>query len=60
MAKSIVGIDIGGETIRAVEVTNPDKPEPVIQRVAEVPLPAGSTKRGLYERSPSRAVHALD
>lgn len=46
MAKNVVGIDIGGETIRAVEVTNPNKPAPVIQRVAEVPLPVGSTKRG--------------
>ncbi|OII12347.1 type IV pilus assembly protein PilM [Curtobacterium sp. MCBA15_008] len=46
MAKSVVGIDIGGETIRGVEVANPDKPEPVIQRVAEVPLPSGATKRG--------------
>lgn len=46
MAKNVVGIDIGGETIRAVEVTNPNKPGPVIQRVAEVPLPVGATKRG--------------
>lgn len=46
MAKSVVGIDIGGESIRAVEVANPDRPEPVLQRVAEVPLPLGSTKRG--------------
>lgn len=46
MAKSVVGIDIGGETIRGVEVSNPDRPEPVIQRVAEVPLPVGATKRG--------------
>lgn len=46
MAKSVVGVDIGGDTIRGVEVVNPDKPEPVIQRVAEVPLPLGSTKRG--------------
>lgn len=46
MAKSVVGIDIGGEFIRGVEVTNPDKPEPVISRIAEVPLPPLSTSRG--------------
>ena len=46
MAKSVVGVDIGGETIRAVEVSNPNKPEPMIHRVAEVPLPVGATKRG--------------
>ncbi|MGN7190653.1 type IV pilus assembly protein PilM [Curtobacterium sp. MCBA15_004] len=46
MAKTLVGIDIGGDTIRAVEVANPDKPDPVILRVAEVPLVPGSTKRG--------------
>ena len=46
MAKSVVGVDIGGETIRAVEVANPDKPGAVILRLGEVPLPAGATKRG--------------
>jgi type IV pilus assembly protein PilM len=46
MAKSIVGVDIGAESIRGVEVLHPHRPEPVIQRVAEVPLPVGSTKRG--------------
>lgn len=46
MAKSIVGVDIGGESIRGVEVLHPHRPEPVIQRVAEVPLPVGATKRG--------------
>jgi len=46
MAKSVVGVDIGGTSIRGVEVLRPGRPEPVIQRVAEVPLPVGATKRG--------------
>ncbi|MDM7889277.1 type IV pilus assembly protein PilM [Curtobacterium sp. RHCJP20] len=46
MVKSVVGVDIGGESIRAVEVVNPDKPAATIQRIAEVSLVSGSTKRG--------------
>jgi type IV pilus assembly protein PilM len=46
MAKSIVGVDIGGDSIRGVEVLHPERPEPVIQRVAEIPLPVGATMRG--------------
>lgn len=46
MAKNIVGIDIGAEAIRAVEVADADKPQPTIVRVAEVPVPEGATKHG--------------
>lgn len=46
MAKNIVGIDIGAFAIRAVEVQDPDRPEPTIVRFAEVPIPIGSTRQG--------------
>lgn len=46
MAKNIVGIDIGSDAIRAVEVADADKPQPVIVRVAEVPVPLDATKHG--------------
>jgi type IV pilus assembly protein PilM len=46
MAKNIVGIDMGSETIRAVEVADADKIQPTITRVAEVPIPVGATKQG--------------
>lgn len=43
---NVVGIDIGSASIRAVEVTHPRRGTPMLERVAEVPLPEGSTKRG--------------
>ncbi|WJY01263.1 type IV pilus assembly protein PilM [Curtobacterium sp. 458] len=46
MAKNIVGIDIGADAIRAVEVADADKPQPTIVRVAEVPVPPDATKHG--------------
>jgi type IV pilus assembly protein PilM len=46
MAKNIVGVDIGAWSIRAVEVQDPDRPEPSIVRFAEVPLPLDSAKQG--------------
>ncbi|WP_031272698.1 type IV pilus biogenesis protein PilM, partial [Curtobacterium sp. B8] len=46
MAKNIVGIDIGSDAIRAVEVADAGKPQPVIVRVAEVPVPLDATKHG--------------
>ncbi|WFR67346.1 type IV pilus assembly protein PilM [Curtobacterium flaccumfaciens] len=46
MAKNIVGIDIGAETIRAVEVADSEKVQPTILRVAEVPVPKDATKHG--------------
>jgi len=46
MASTIVGIDIGSNSIRAVEVQGATKPNPVITRFHEEALPAGSVRRG--------------
>ncbi len=46
MSPSIVGIDIGSTSVRAVEVRNADKARPIIERFAEVALPEGSVRRG--------------
>ncbi|MBY0175670.1 type IV pilus assembly protein PilM [Curtobacterium herbarum] len=46
MAKSIVGIDIGANAIRAVEVSDVDKPRPIVLRFAEVETPKDATKQG--------------
>jgi type IV pilus assembly protein PilM len=46
MPKTIVGLDFSGAAIRAVEVANPDAPQPTIVRVAEVAAPADSVNRG--------------
>lgn len=43
---SIVGVDIGSATLRAVEVENADKARPTLVRHFEVPLPEGSVSRG--------------
>ncbi|MGX5682074.1 type IV pilus assembly protein PilM [Schumannella luteola] len=42
---SLVGVDIGSASVRAVEVRSPDK-RPSIVKYAEVPLPEGSVRRG--------------
>jgi type IV pilus assembly protein PilM len=46
MASSIVGIDIGNSTVRAVEVINADKGRPTLVRFQEMPLPEGAVSRG--------------
>ncbi|MGO4592876.1 type IV pilus assembly protein PilM [Leifsonia sp. 2TAF2] len=46
MARSIVGIDFGSTSIRAVELGDPQKPRPTLLRHAEVPLPDGAASRG--------------
>lgn len=46
MATRIVGLDIGRDTVRAVEIENPDKARPVAVRYAEAPLPADSVRSG--------------
>jgi len=46
MAKSLVGVDVGSRSLRAVEVADVDKPRPTILRWAEVPLPEGAASRG--------------
>lgn len=43
---SIVGIDIGAASIRAVEVKNANRPTARIVRYGEVALPEGSVRRG--------------
>lgn len=46
MAASVVGVDIGTATIRAVEVTETSKPRPQLARFHEVALPEGAVSRG--------------
>ncbi|WP_345761936.1 type IV pilus assembly protein PilM [Diaminobutyricibacter sp. McL0608] len=46
MAKSVVGIDIGSSSLRAVEVADADKSKPTLLRHHEVPLPVGAVSRG--------------
>jgi len=46
LASTIVGIDIGSTSVRAVEVVGADRAKPVITRYHEVALPDGSVRRG--------------
>jgi type IV pilus assembly protein PilM len=46
MSKSIVGVDIGTSSIRAVEVAGSTSARPSLIRFGEVPLPPGSVTRG--------------
>ncbi len=46
MASTIVGIDIGSTSVRAVEVSGAEKAKPTIVRFHEVQLPEGSVRRG--------------
>jgi type IV pilus assembly protein PilM len=46
MTNRVVGIDIGKDRIRAVEVENPRKARPTVVRVHEVALPEGSSHSG--------------
>lgn len=46
MATRIVGVDIGSDTVRGVEVENPDGSRPRVVRMAEVPIPPGSVSAG--------------
>ena len=46
MAKGIVGLDIGRDTIRAVEIEGADKARPVVVRYAEVSVPEGAVRSG--------------
>ena len=46
MATSVVGVDIGSRTLRAVEVVDPEKPTPTVVRYCEVALPDGAVSRG--------------
>jgi type IV pilus assembly protein PilM len=46
VTQRIVGVDIGSESIRAVEVENPHGPVPVVTRFHEVALPPGAVESG--------------
>lgn len=46
MASRIVGVDIGSDTVRGVEVEDPDGARPRVARMAEVPIPPGSVLAG--------------
>lgn len=46
MGGTVVGVDIGSASVRAVEVHGFDGPRPQIVRYAEVALPLNSTRRG--------------
>jgi type IV pilus assembly protein PilM len=46
MAARIVGLDIGRDVVRAVEVENADKARPTVVRISEVPLPSDSVRSG--------------
>jgi type IV pilus assembly protein PilM len=46
VTKRIVGVDIGKDTVRAVEVENRKKGRPVVVRYAEVALPDGAVRSG--------------
>lgn len=46
MAKTIVGIDIGATSIRAVEVVGAGSANPTVVRVGSIDVPEGAVKRG--------------
>jgi len=46
VAKSVVGIDIGSSSLRAVELADPAKAKPTVLRYFEVTLPEGAVSRG--------------
>jgi len=46
MATRIVGLDIGRDTVRAVELENAERARPLVVRYAEVPLPEGAVRSG--------------
>ncbi|WP_223691861.1 type IV pilus assembly protein PilM [Leifsonia poae] len=46
MASSVVGIDIGSSSLRAVELIDAAKARPTLVRYAELPLPEGAASRG--------------
>jgi type IV pilus assembly protein PilM len=46
MAQSIVGLDIGSESLRGVELKHAKKAQPTVLRYHEVPLPPGAVKSG--------------
>src|SRR5438034_3926754 len=56
MAKTLVGLDIGSNAVRAAEVASGDVP--VLTRAAQVPLPPGAVENGEV-RQPDVVSEAL-
>jgi type IV pilus assembly protein PilM len=46
VANTVVGVDIGSSSLRAVEVSDADKARPTVLRVYEAALPDGAVSRG--------------
>ncbi len=46
MARTVVGVDIGSTSVRAVELQDASKPRPTLLRYIEAPLPEGASSRG--------------
>ncbi|MGH1549448.1 type IV pilus assembly protein PilM [Leifsonia poae] len=46
MANTVVGIDIGSASIRAVELVDAEKPKPTLVRFGRVDVPLGAVRRG--------------
>lgn len=46
MARSIVGVDIGDTSVRAVEVSDAAGSNPTVERIHQVSLPEGSARNG--------------
>ncbi|MGY4858098.1 type IV pilus assembly protein PilM [Cryobacterium sp. AP23] len=57
MATSVVGIDIGSVSMRAVEISSPSKKgQPTLLRYREIPLAAGAVSRGEVVDTPAVAA----
>ena len=46
MSRTVVGVDIGTSSLRAVELQDADKPKPIVLRFDELPLPPGAVRGG--------------
>jgi type IV pilus assembly protein PilM len=46
MARTVVGVDIGGNAVRAVEVQGYESAKPSVVRYGEIALPEGAARRG--------------
>ncbi|MEY9851711.1 type IV pilus assembly protein PilM [Leifsonia sp. EB41] len=46
MANTVVGIDIGSASIRAVELADAEKPKPTLVRYGRIDVPPGAVNRG--------------
>ncbi|WP_210507546.1 type IV pilus assembly protein PilM [Naasia sp. SYSU D00057] len=58
MGSRIVGVDIGGATVRAAEVHDPAKPGAAVHRYEEIDLPEGAVRDGDV-REPNTVADAL-